>query len=132
NKKINEYLNAMGFYINMTIDENFKETFHSMNREGFVYENLSTGQKCRVSIAITLALLEVASIKNSAVTNLLYLDELLEPIDAEGVKDVMNLFKTKLSHKNIFTITQRFDEFSDLFQSQIQFKLNGGFTEMIV
>lgn len=132
NKLINEYLNAMQFYVNMTIDENFNETFHAMNREGFTYSNLSTGQKTRVNIAITLALLEVASIKNSVSTNILCLDELLEPIDAEGIKDVMGLFKEKLSTKNIFVVSQRFDEFEDQFQSAIRFTINQGFTEMVV
>lgn len=130
NRYVNEYLNAMQFYVNMTIDENFKETFHSMNREGFTYANLSTGQKTRVNIAITLALLEVASIKNSITTNIICLDELLEPIDAVGIKDIMSLFKEKLSSKHVFCITQRFDEFEGQFESAIQFKLEQGFTEI--
>jgi DNA repair exonuclease SbcCD ATPase subunit len=131
NKKINEYLQSMNFFINMTLDENFKESFAAMHKEKFTMNNLSTGQKSRVNIAIWLALLEVASIKNSVVSNVLLLDEIMENLDAEGVKDVMILFKEKLSDKNIFVITQRFDEFEDLFRSSIRFKLNQGFTEMI-
>jgi DNA repair exonuclease SbcCD ATPase subunit len=130
NKKINEYLQAMDFYINMTVDETFKETFGAMHKEKFTMNNLSTGQKMRVNIAIWLALLEVAAIKNSVVSNVLLLDEILENIDAEGVSDVMNLFKDKLFDKNIFVVTQRFDEFDDLFRSSIKFKLNNGFTEI--
>lgn len=131
NKKINEYLQAMNFYINMTLDENFKEKFAAMHKEKFTMNNLSSGQKMRVNIAIWLALLEVASIKNSVVSNVLLLDEILENIDADGVKDVMTLFKEKLADKNIFVITQRFDEFEDLFRSSIKFKLNQGFTEIV-
>lgn len=131
NKKINEYLQAMDFYINMTLDENFKESFGAMHKEKFTMNNLSTGQKMRVNIAIWLALLEVASIKNSVVSNVLLLDELLENIDAEGVGHIMVLFKEKLSDKNIFLVTQRFQEFEDLFRSSIQFKLNQGFTELV-
>lgn len=130
NRKINEYLNAMGFFINMTIDENFKETFHSMNKESFSYANLSTGQKTRLNLAITLALLEVASVKNSAVCNVMWLDELMENLDAEGVQEAMHLFKEKLFSKNIFVVTQRYEEFLDQFHSSIRFKLNNGFTEL--
>lgn len=130
NKKINEYLQAMDFYINMTLDETFKESFGAIHKEKFTMNNLSTGQKMRVNIAIWLALLEVAAIKNSVVSNVLLLDEILENIDAEGVADVMNLFKDKLSDKNIFVVTQRFDEFDDLFRSSIKFKLNNEFTEI--
>jgi DNA repair exonuclease SbcCD ATPase subunit len=130
NRKINEYLNAMNFYVNMTIDENFKESFHAMHKENFSYENLSTGQKTRVNLAIFLALMEIASIKNSVVTNICFFDELLENLDAEGVKDVLVLLKEKLYDKSVFVVTQRFEEFQDLFHSTIKFKLNNsGFTE---
>lgn len=130
NKKINDFLNSMNFYINMRIDENFKESFHAMHKENFSYENLSTGQKARVNLAIWLAFLEVASVKNSVVTNILMLDEILENLDAEGVKDFMALCNDKLSDKSIFVVTQRFDEFQDMFRSSIRFKLNQGFTEV--
>lgn len=130
NRKLNEYLQSMNFYINMTLNENFNESFAALHKENFTINNLSTGQKTRVNIAIWLALLEIASIKNSVVSNVIFLDEILENLDSEGVKDVMLLFKEKLSDKNIFVITQRFEEFSDLFRSQIKFKLNNGFTEI--
>lgn len=130
NKKINEYLQSMNFYINIKLDENFKETFHAIHKENFSMANLSTGQKTRVNIAILLALLEVAAIKNSVVSNVLFLDEIFEPLDADGVKDVLSLFKEKLSDKNIFVITQRFDEFNDYFGDSMRFKLNSGFTEV--
>lgn len=129
NKKINEFLNSMNFYINMTLDENFKETFHAINKENFSYKLLSTGQKTRVNLAIWLAFLEVGSIKNSVVTNLIFLDEILENLDANGVNDFMTLCRERLETKNIFVITQRFEEFKDLFRSSIKFKLNNGFTE---
>lgn len=131
NKKINEYLNAMEFYLNIKLDENFNESFHSMNREGLTYENLSSGQKMRVNLAITLALLEVSAIRNGISINIMCLDELLEPIDKEGVIDVMNLFKQQMKDKNIFVVTQRFDEFEDLFDTSLRFVLNNGFTESL-
>tara|TARA_B100000929_G_scaffold290599_1_gene284928 strand:- start:71378 stop:73087 length:1710 start_codon:yes stop_codon:yes gene_type:complete len=129
NKKLNEYLQAMNFYINMTLDENFKESFAALNKENFTMSNLSTGQKSRVNLAIWLALLEVASIKNSVVSNVLLLDEILENLDQDGVKDFMNLCKEMLTDKNVFIITQRYDEFMDYFHSSIRFKLEEGFTE---
>lgn len=130
NKKVNEYLYAMNFYINIELDENFNEKFHAMHKENFSMANLSTGQKTRVNLAIWLALLEVASIKNSVVSNVLLLDEILEPFDANGVKDFMALCRELLADKNIFIITQRFEEFSDYFRGSIRFKLNDGFTEI--
>lgn len=130
NTRVNEYLNAMEFYINIKLDGNFNDTIESINREGFTYDNLSTGQKCRVSLAISLALMEVASLKNSAVTNLLMVDEILENLDTQGVSLFMKLVRENLAHKNVFVITQRSDEFADYFRSQITFKSVDGFTEI--
>lgn len=130
NKKVNEYLRAMGFYINIVLDENFKESFKALHKENFTMSNLSTGQKTRVNLAIWLALLEVASIKNSVVSNVLFIDEVLENLDATGAEDFMKLCNEMLGDKNVFVVTQRFDEFKDYFRSSIKFKLNEGFTEM--
>lgn len=131
NIRVNEYLSAMDFHIALTLDENFNEKVGAVNREGFTHDNLSTGQKTRVSLAVWLALLEVASIKNSVVTNLLMLDEILENLDGEGVNSFMKLVKEKLPHKNVFVITQRSEEFSEHFRSEVRFKLNEGFTEIV-
>lgn len=133
NIRLNEYLNAMNYFLNITLDENFGEKINSINRENFTIDNLSTGQKCRVNLAVWMSLLEVASLKNSTVTNLICLDEVLENLDANGVEDFMKLVKDKLTHKNLFVITQRFDEFKDHFRSSIEFTLNQDqFTEILV
>ena len=132
NIRLNEYLNAMNFFLNITLNENFEEKINSINRESFTIDNLSTGQKCRVNLAVWMALLEVSSLKNSAVTNLICLDEVLENLDANGVEDFMKLVKDKLSHKNLFVITQRFEEFKDHFRSNLEFCLNQDqFTEIV-
>lgn len=131
NTRVNEYLNAMEFYINIQLDENFNDSVVAVNKEGFTYANLSTGQKCRVSLAIWLALLEVSALKNSVVTNVLMLDEVLENLDPQGVSMFMKLVREKLSHKNVFVITQRQEEFADFFRNEIKFKLVDGFTEIV-
>lgn len=131
NTKLNEQLCAMEFYLNITLDENFNDSINAVNKKGFTYDNLSTGQKTRVNLAIWLALLEVASIKNSVVTNILFLDEILENLDVEGVRMFMGLVKEQLPHKNTFVVTQRFDEFRDYFRSELKFKLIDGFTEIV-
>lgn len=130
NTRVNEYLGAMDFFIGIALNEKFEDRITSINREGFTYDNLSTGQKSRVNLAIWLALLEVAAIKNSVVTNLLALDEVMENLDSEGVSSFMKLVREKLPHRNCFVITQRFQEFRDHFRSEIQFRLCDGFTEI--
>lgn len=130
NTRVNEYLGAMDFFIGIALNEKFEDKITSINREGFTYDNLSTGQKSRVNLAIWLALLEVAAIKNSVVTNLLALDEVMENLDSEGVSSFMKLVREKLPHRNCFVITQRFDEFKDHFRTELRFQLRDGFTEI--
>ncbi|AND75018.1 hypothetical protein pf16_95 [Pseudomonas phage pf16] len=132
NTRVNEYLGAMDFFIGIALNEKFEDKITSINREGFTYDNLSTGQKSRVNLAIWLALLEVAAIKNSVVTNLLALDEVMENLDSEGVSSFMKLVREKLPHRNCFVITQRFSEFRDHFRTELQFRLKDGFTEIAV
>ena len=131
NKRVNEYLNHMGFFINITLDGNFEETINSVNKKDFTYDNLSTGQKTRINLSILMVLLEVSAMKNSAVTNLIFIDELLENLDQDGVSLFMNLIKEKMKHKNVFVVTQRFGEFQDYFRSELFFKIgDDGFTSM--
>lgn len=131
NKRLNEYMNSMEFFLNITLDESFNDTVNSINREGFTYGNLSTGQKSRVNLAIWMALIEVATLKNSVLSNILILDEILENMDSDGVALFMDLVNNKLAHKNVFVITQRSDEFSEHFRSELKFRLNEGFTEIV-
>lgn len=131
NRKINEFLYEMEFYVGLELNEAFEETFKAANKQGFSYDQLSTGQKCRVNLAIWMALLEIASIKNSVVTNVLFLDEILEPMDAVGVELFINLCRNKLRGTNVYVVTQRAEEFKPMFDRSIAFVLNNDFTEKV-
>ena len=59
------------------------------------------------------------------------LDEILENIDSEGIQLFMKLLKEKMPEKNIFVVTQRFEQFRDLFESELYFKVENGFTRKV-
>ena len=130
NYRVNDYLSGMEFFLNINLDESFNETFSGL-KQGMVYADLSTSQKRRVNLAIWLALIEVSSMKNSVVSNALFLDEILENIDSEGIQLFMKLLKEKMPEKNIFVVTQRFEQFRDLFESELYFKVENGFTRKV-
>ena len=132
NRKINDYLYAMEFFVGIELDENFNETFIGANKAGFAFDQLSTGQQCRVNMAIWLALLEVAAIKNSVTTNVLILDEILGTLDGEGVEAFIRLCREKLPNSNVFVVLQRPDVFKPLFDRTVEFDLVGDFTEMVI
>jgi energy-coupling factor transporter ATP-binding protein EcfA2 len=132
NERINYFLNELGFNVAIILDKNFSEKFLSLSREGFSYSNLSDGQRARIDISILFSFLELSSKKNSVDTNLLLLDEILEPLDTSGVESCIKLFNNEMyKNKNIFVITQRFEEMRDKFRSELIFKLKNNFTELV-
>ena len=52
NQQINRYLQMMDFYINFTLDEEFKETVQSPIHEDFSYASFSEGEKMRIDLAL--------------------------------------------------------------------------------
>ena len=56
NQQINKYLQMMDFYINFTLDEEFKEVIKSPVHEDFSYESFSEGEKMRIDLAATIHL----------------------------------------------------------------------------
>jgi DNA repair exonuclease SbcCD ATPase subunit len=105
NNIINKYLHIMDFYVGFTLDENFNETIKSRYRDTMTFSNFSEGEKFRINIALLFCWREIARLKNSANTNLLILDEVLDAsLDAEGNEFILNLLK-ELKGSNIFVIS---------------------------
>jgi DNA repair exonuclease SbcCD ATPase subunit len=125
NQKINEYLDAMNLYIQMSLDEEFNISMFAPNRKGQTIDNLSTGQLRRVDLAVLLAWREVARSKASVSSNLLILDEILENLSEQGVADFAELWQTKYADKeiNLFVISQRNAEFEEHFERTIKYAL---------
>jgi len=78
NKLINKYLAAMDFFVNFELNENFEETIKSRFRDEFSYASFSEGEKMRINLAILFTWRAVAKLRNSASTNLLIMDEVLD------------------------------------------------------
>lgn len=104
NKYINEYLEKLNIFAKFTLDEEFNESIKSRYLDNFTYENFSTGEKNRISLAIFLAFRKISAMKNSLDVNLIFFDELLEKLDGENALLVVNLLKT-IEDKFIFLIT---------------------------
>jgi DNA repair exonuclease SbcCD ATPase subunit len=128
NQKVNEYLRMMDLYINFTLDGEFNETILTNTFENFTYGNFSEGQKQRINLALTFALMSVAAMKNSVNTNLLILDEILDgSMDSEGISLFLNIIRQEMKDKNIFMISHR-DNLDSKFDKIIIFQKKGHFT----
>ena len=94
NQQINKYLQLMDFYINFSLDEEFKETIKSPIHEDFSYESFSEGEKMRIDLSLLFTWREIAKMKNSANTNLLILDEIFDSsLDGFGTEYFTKIIK---------------------------------------
>lgn len=133
NSQIQKYLQLMDFYINFTLDEEFKETIKSPIHEDFSYESFSEGEKMRINLAILFTWREIARLKNSVSTNLLILDEVFDSsLDFMGTEYFTKIIKYNLPDTNVFVISHKTDELIDKFDKVIKFEKKKGFSKIIV
>ena len=105
NQQVNRYLQLMDFYINFTLDEEFKETVKSPIHEDFSYSSFSEGEKMRIDLALLFTWREVARVKNSVNTNLLIMDEVFDSsLDGFGTDEFLKIIRYIIKGANIFVI----------------------------
>lgn len=131
NSLINKYLASMDFFVDFQINEAFEETIKSRFRDEFSYESFSEGEKMRIDLAVLFAWRTVAKMRNSAASNLLIFDEVLDSsLDQNGVDEFMQIIMSLLDHENIFVISHRGDAIGDKFDSVLKFKKVNGFSQL--
>ena len=122
NKLINKYLAAMDFFVNFELDENFNETIKSRFRDEFSYASFSEGEKMRINLAILFTWRAVAKLRNSASTNLLIMDEVLDgSLDSNGTDEFLKIINTLTQDTNTFIISHKVDQLVDKFANVIRF-----------
>lgn len=107
NKHINHFLELFSLVdYKFIIDENFKERILSREDES-EFNQLSNGQKSRISFSIMFAFLKLIEERSSVRINLLLLDEVLDSsVDALGREELLDILKSEFSlTKNIIIIS---------------------------
>lgn len=131
NQLINKYLQAMDFYVNFTLDENFDETIKSRHRDEFSYGSFSEGEKMRIDLALLFTWREIAKIKNSINTNILILDEVFDSsLDNNGTDDFLRILRGVDSNTNVFVISHKGDILIDKFERTLSFQKIKNFSKM--
>ena len=132
NQQINKYLQLMDFYINFSLDEEFKETVKSPIHDKFCYESFSEGEKMRIDLALLFTWREIARMKNSASTNLLILDEIFDSsLDGFGTEYFTKIIKYVVSDANVFVISHKTDDLIDQFDRVVKFDKVKGFSKLV-
>lgn len=123
NKLINKYLAELNLFISFELDESFNETIKSRHRDDFTYSSFSEGEKTRIDLSILFAWRNIARLKNSANTNLLICDEILDgSLDSESIEALLNIFGNLESNVNLFVISHSPDQYAEKFRSSIKFE----------
>lgn len=131
NKLINKYLAAMDFFVHFELDEQFNEVIKSRFRDEFSYQSFSEGEKLRINLAILFTWRAVAKLRNSASTNLLIMDEVLDgAMDQAGTEEFLKIIEDLTKDTNLFIISHRGDQLFDKFHSVIKFEKHGDFSVM--
>jgi DNA repair exonuclease SbcCD ATPase subunit len=131
NKLISKYLAALDFFVMFELDENFNETIKSRFRDDFSYASFSEGEKMRINLAILFTWRAVAKLRNSASTNLLIMDEVLDgSLDSNGTDEFLKILNNLTLDTNTFIISHKVDQMYDKFSSVIKFEKHKNFSRM--
>ena len=132
NNLINKYLHSMDFFINFTLDEEFKEEIKSRFRDDFSYASFSEGEKQKIDLALLFTWREVARMKNSAATNLLILDEVFDSsLDADSTSALLAILATLGKNTNIFVISHKGDILIEKFHRTLRFEKINDFSKLV-
>ena len=130
NNLINQYLQAMDFFVSFHLDEEFNETVKSRHRDTFNYNSFSEGEKLRIDLALLFTWRTIAKMKNSVNTNLLILDEIFDSsLDQQGTDDFFKIVN-KLKNENLFIISHKGDILFDKFTNILKFEKYQNFTRL--
>lgn len=130
NKHIKRYLESMNVMFDIHLTDEFDVELCSVTRKNQKFSSLSSGQQCRVNIAIMLAWRDISKQLASCNVNLLILDEVLENLSEEGVAAFSEMWRNTQQDLNLYVITQRLKEFDGYFDKTIVYQLVDDSTEL--
>lgn len=120
NARIHLYVSRMGAKFTCIFDENLNYTFHTDTGET-TYDNFSSGEKMRLSIATSFAFRDFMSIRSCINSNILVLDEYLDSgLDSSSITNLMNILKgfSIINKYDVYIVSHR-KEISDTYFNNI-------------
>lgn len=131
NKSINKYLEEMDLFVNFEMNENFEEKIKSRYRDEFSYSSFSEGEKMRLNLAILFTWREIARMRNSFSTNIIFFDETLDSsLDDNGIDDFIKIIFNLTEGTNTFIISHKAGTI-EKFTNVIKFQKQKNFSRII-
>lgn len=130
NQIINQYLNILDLFVKFELDQNFEESLKHRHQDNRTYFSFSEGEKARIDISILFMFREISRRRNTAATNLLIMDEILDSaLDAHGSECMVKMLKGLQSNNIIISHDPSIiDSFSGRDDSSITVQKKGNFT----
>ena len=133
NNLINKYLTAMDFFVRFELDESFQEVIRSRGRDEFTYASFSEGEKRRLDLAILFTWRQIAKLKNSVNTNILFLDEILDgSLDTAGIDYFLSIMNQFGDQTNVFVISHKVHAMIERFDHVIRVEKKNDFSVMTI
>jgi len=102
------------------------------NGEPVFYNQSSGGERKRIDLAISLAFAHIMRLRSSVEINILFLDELAESIDTDGIEGLDRSLKELGKDRTIFIITHRQNLLDRLSKhKKITIVKEGGFSKIL-
>jgi energy-coupling factor transporter ATP-binding protein EcfA2 len=122
----------MDFFVQFELDETFNEKIKSRFRDEFSYSSFSEGEKMRINLAILFTWRAVAKMRNSASTNLLIMDEVMDSsLDVNGTNEFLKILNSLTKDTNTFIISHKTDQLVDKFNQVIKFEKSKNFSRIV-
>lgn len=131
NEGVNKYLGTLtGGAINVEFSTQSKKADGTLsdkfdisvtyNGDVMNYNALSSGEKRRVDVAISLALQDMVIQRYGADVNLLAYDELFESLDATGAENVVELLKSRIEKVGTIIVVSHNEDLKPLFDNSLE------------
>lgn len=115
NSCLNNFLERLDLFIDFQFDEHFNEIIRARHRDSFSYESFSDGQKMKIDLCLLFTWREIAKLKNSLNTNILFCDELLDQsLDPVSTELAIKLLDTLPTEICCFIISHKVDLFDKM------------------
>ena len=123
NNRIKFYLHRLGANFDVEFDDEMNYDFKTSSPASPEFNNFSSGEQARISIATCFAFRDFLSTRSSISSNILILDEFIDSnVDSQAIDNTIQLLKemSEQNGQNIFLVSHRKEIDNSIFDNVVQ------------
>ena len=133
NNRIKFYLHRLGANFDVEFDDEMNYEFKTSSSANPEFNNFSSGEQARISIATCFAFRDFLSTRSSISSNILILDEFIDSnVDSLAIENTIQLLKEMSSQngQNIFLVSHRKEIDNSVFDNIVQVEKKGNISKI--